>query len=394
MFSNQYFGSEKGAAMAESSPSDEQLHDNAMLQRPAFHLDSLSVEMKWETTRRHPLYLWLWQTWNAVKNSFGAEAESEFINHPGPQWAWLMLDVNGIPADPALEFDALVHSVQNPLWLKRSARPVTYRTLAKILQAKLSADGLKILGTLLFDAGETALDSEEREQKLLQLNNLDWDELDRLVDLPILQFNPHAPSKEFVSDITNLRGDARNRLGLEESRTNESKMRDYLHAWDLREGWHHGEYDRSRPMTVVRIAQELNLTLRQAKYAYQQAFQMISGHAFNFDNWVRLLGLVQLSEYFGDQVSPASLHRLRHAATVRGVDDTTLSGGPDSGRNSVLEQIPDDDNDFDVSHAIDRIRELLDLGKTKNEILDDLDLGPDAEPCIERIRETMDLEGH
>jgi hypothetical protein len=41
-----------------------------------------------------------------------------FCEHPGVQWAWVMLAINGIPANPESEFDNLLGSDVQPRWLK------------------------------------------------------------------------------------------------------------------------------------------------------------------------------------------------------------------------------------------------------------------------------------
>lgn len=207
---------------------DEDRDDHSTLLRPQSHLDALSVEMKWETTRRHPIYVAFWDAWETFQRNHGSEAESLFLDSPGCQWAWVMLDISGIPADPALRFKELCDGDTNPIWMKRSVRPVTYRLLARILHAKLSSSGLQALSGLLLEAAKSETGSTERVQKLMSLNGLNFPALDVLVDLPLLLYNPSAPSKEFVSDITNLRNEMRSKLGIEDSRTSESKMRSYL----------------------------------------------------------------------------------------------------------------------------------------------------------------------
>ncbi len=379
--------------MSESQPSDAGLGDHSMLKRPDLHLEALSYEMKWETTRRHPLYLWLWDTWSVFQRRYQDQADTEFKSFPGIHWAWVMLGINGIPANPALMFNELSEADTNPRWLKRSARPVTYRHLAKILQAKLSSDGLKLLSTLLFDAGKAETNSEERYHKLMSLNNVEWPELDSLVDSPLLQYSPAAPSKEFVSDITNLRNEMRSNLGIEESRTNESKMRTYLAAWDAREGWQNGTYDRSAPMTLKRVSLELGMSQRKAKYAYQQGFQLISGHPFSFENWMRLIGALHFSALFSGDVGPVALARLRHSSSVRGIDNTTLSSNNANDGNSVLGNLSVCKSSFDEKAAIEKINTMVRSGHTNDQILAELELEALAEPVIDELRSIIEFDG-
>ncbi|QDV55414.1 hypothetical protein Mal33_13860 [Rosistilla oblonga] len=379
--------------MPNPQPSAAGLGGHAMLQRPALHLDALSIEMKWETTRRHPLYVWLWNTWRVFQREHQDQAATEFQDFAGTQWAWGMLGINGIPVDPALMFEELSGANANPRWLKRSARPVTYRHLAKILQARLSSDGLRLLSTMLFKAGETEPNSDERDQRLVSLNNIDCPELDCLVDLPLLQYSPAAPSKEFVSDITNLRNEMRSNLGIEESRTNESKMRIYLDAWDAREGWRDGTYDRSAPMSLKNASLELETSQRKAKYAYQQGFQLISGHPFSFENWMRLIGTLHLSGLDSGDVGPVALARLRHPPSVRGIDDTTLSSSDANSGASVLENISGSECRFDEVAAIDSIKAMIQSGHTNDQILAELELEALAEPAIDELRSIIEMEG-
>lgn len=359
-----------------------------MLQRPQEHLDSLSMKLKGETTRRHPIYLWLWETWEVFHRNFGDQAETQFLDFAGCQWAWLMLGVNGIPTDPATDFDSFTADTDHPIWLKRSARPATYRLLAQILLSKLGADGLKVLSTLLFNASKTEKDTEERNRKLLMLSSCDWREFDDLVDFPLLIYNPRAPSKEFQSDLTKLRIEARESLGLQERRINEEKLLGYLNVWDLREGWSAGRYDRNAGQSIASIAQKPGPETRNAKYAYRQAFELISGHSYSFDHWLRLMGLVHFSVLFGDQVNPLSHRRLRQSATLRGIDDTTLSDD----HQSVLQNLSGGQVDLDTAGLIERIRGLVCEGKADAEILGELELEENALPAIEAIRQALELE--
>ncbi len=366
--------------------------DHSMLQRPTLHLDSLSIEMKWETTRRHPLYVWLWDTWQCFARTAQTDATTLFLENPGVQWTWLMLGINGLPVSPELDFDDLPQSDGHPCWLKRSARPVSYRTLAKILQSQLSSNGLRLLSTMLFDASKTEVGTEGRVRRLMSLNNVDWDELDALVEMPLLLYNPAAPSKEFVSDLTNLRNEMRQRLGIGDTRTSETDLRKYLAAWDAREGWQEGHYDRETPMKLKDVAAQLQLSARNAKYAYQRGFELITGHPFSFANWMRVMGVLQLSELGDGQPSRVALSRLRQRSSVRGDDDTTLSSNHSDCGTSFLGTLAAGDS-FDVDGAIMRIRQFLREGRSSEQILSELDLNADAAPAIEEIRSVIDFEG-
>ncbi len=376
-----------------SQSHDEDRDDHSMLPRPELHLDALSVEMKWETTRRHPIYLAFWDAWGTSQRNHGSEAELLFLDSLGCQWAWVMLGVNGIPADPAWEFKELGDSDTNPIWMKRSARPVTYRLLARILHAKLSSTGLQALSGMLLEAAKTETGSIERDQKLMNLNGLNCPELDALVDLPLLLYNPSAPSKEFVSDITNLRNEMRSKLGIEDSRTSETKMRSYLVAWDAREGWRNGVYDRLAPVTLKDVARELGTSDRNAKYAYQQGFQLICGHPFTFQNWMRLMGVLHLSGLFSGDVNSVSLARLRHAPSVRGTDDTTLSSNQPNPGTSVLENLSGNEDGFNVTIAIEQISNMIRLGRANDQILAELELEEHAKPAIDELRSIIEMEG-
>ncbi|TWU18288.1 hypothetical protein Poly21_04490 [Allorhodopirellula heiligendammensis] len=372
---------------------DEDHDDHPMLLRSESHLDALSVEMKWETTRRQPLYFVLWNTWRALQKNHESEAESLFLNSPLCHGAGIMLGINGIPSDPALEPKELFDTDTNLLWLKRSARPVTFGLLARMLGTKLSSSDLKTLSGMLLDAAESEAGSMERDQKLSSFTGLKCPDLDVLVDLPLLLYNPSAPSKEFVSDITNLRSAMRSKLGIEDSRTSETKMRSYLAAWDTREGWRDGVYDRLAPMTLKDVARELGTSDRNAKYAYQQGFQLISGHPFSFSNWMRLMGVLHLSGYLGRDVNSVSLSRLRHASSVRGTDDTTLSSSQQNPGTSVLENFPSNEDGFNVTSAIEQIRDMIRSGRENDQILAELELEEDAEPAINELRSIIEMEG-
>lgn len=371
---------------------DDGYLDHSMLRRPPRHFAALAMEMKWETTRRHPLYIWLWDTWQCFMEKSGADAPTQFRESPGVQWAWVMLNINGLPPNPSLDFDDLNQSDAHPRWLKRSARPVSYRTLAEILQSQLSSNGLRLLATMLFRASKTEVATEDRDQQLMSLNNVDWDELDALVELPLLLYNPAAPSKEFVSDVTNLRNEMRQRLCIGDTRTSETDLRKYLAVWDAREGWQRGRYDRESPLMLKDAAHQLQISVRKAKYAYQKGFELIIGHPFSFANWMRVMGVLQLSRLSDGEPNRIVLSRMRNRSSVRGCDDTTLSSNHADGGTSFLGTLGAEDN-FDVEGTIMRIHQFLRENRSTEEILLELGFGDDAAPAIEELRSIVDLEG-
>lgn len=360
-----------------------------MLLRENSHLDTLPLRFKWETTRRLPLYIWIWDTLQVLNRSESPTTEQDFSNHPAYQFVSAAISVNGLPVDPATEFKDLAADIENVRWLNRATRPVTNRFLANLLLAKLSPNTLRLLSGFLFEASDTEVGSDERDEKLLKLGSAEWEDLDALVDVPIVLLNPAAPAAEFVSDLTNLRDEWRVKRGLRDSRTRESKYENYLRAWDLREAWAGGKYHRDAVLSLKDVASELGQSKTTAKNWYRGGFQLVSGHEFTPEKWVELMGAVQLSELVEGSVSPISTRRAIRTPSRRELDDTTLSGGRNNEGTGVVEQLSTHpDQDGELRQITQDILSLIAKKRSNEEIREELGLSGKADKAIEVLRET------
>ncbi|WP_145093406.1 hypothetical protein [Rosistilla carotiformis] len=300
-----------------------------------------------------------------------------------------LLGVNGIPVNPALEFDSLVDAETNFLWLKRAARPVSLRLMAKLLlAANLQPETLRLLSEHFSRAADNT-DSRNRFESLSLLNSAECPDLDLLANIPLYQLNPAAPAEEFNSDLKNLRDQWRERLKLPNSRVSEKKYEDYLRAWDLREGWSEGKYHRDAVRSMKDVVKELGQSKTSARNWYRSGFKLVTGHEFSVENWVEVMGVTQLSRLLGETVAQASGRRALRANSRRPVDDTTVSGGRNQqGNPGVVEELAAQQAPQDVQQMLLRISKLIAKGCSDQEILEDLEVEETALPAIVEFRET------
>lgn len=114
-----------------------------MLYRPEYHLDRLSNRYRWEATRRHPVYMQLWEIWRDVEQS-GEELSWEYVRRqPALLNGCSAVQTFGRPIHPATEFDQLSEGACSELFFRDSLQPLSVKALAGVLTDMLSADALR-----------------------------------------------------------------------------------------------------------------------------------------------------------------------------------------------------------------------------------------------------------
>ena len=124
------------------------------------------------------------------------------------------------------------------------------------------------------------------------------------------------------------------------------------------------------------IGRELSLSVSTVKNRYRSAFRYIVGHDYRPELWMRLFGLIKISEIF----DPVALPRLATRRPVRTpqkreVPETTLAPNrQDVDRTGFLESqsVPQDQLES-VDQMLD-IQELMSQGRSDEEIQETLEL--------------------
>jgi hypothetical protein len=359
-----------------------------MLSRPPFHLSSLSVEYRWETTRRHPIYIQLWNMLQSASFADDVETESFFRNDPSCTLAAKLIGISGPPIDPATEFSDIIDSNMKRAWLRGAIQPVPVRAIVAVLLSALDARTLDQLATIL-RAAEGDPRSDERLKSLLRLYQCESSVLDGVLDAPYYSISPVAPREQLVSDLVNLQDAWRTRLNLPTKRDTAPKYPNYLRVWDMREGWHEGRYDRTQARTIKSISRELGKNAKTVNGWYRRGFELVAGHKYTQANWIALMGSVHLSELFGP-VSPVTQKRAINPPTRQDVDNTTISTGLEDLAGGLVGQRASSDLG-DGAATAERILRHIDDGLRNAEICDELEMDECIEPAIEVLRTRREI---
>jgi hypothetical protein len=298
--------------------------------RPNGNLRKLIPEMQWEVTRRHPLYIQLWET---ARKYFGNTLELSEEDSFAAEIAHLQLKLIGFPGQPrppSVEFDSL-DETPLPASLRAGAvRPLTMRDAVALLAGNASKNVLQYAGTLLYQA---SLDDEGEPSKLNVLRQLEKVELagiDDYLDVPVFTINTKASNAQISKDLASLLEGFRGSEPTPRSRPD--KHAEYLRVWDMREGWTAGEYHGSREMYVHEIAKRLGEFESTVSNQYRCAFELIIGHEYTPDRWRASMGPIKFKAQFpnllnSDVVGRVSRRRPLKSPTRRPVPESVITPG-------------------------------------------------------------------
>lgn len=365
-----------------------------MLYRPEYHLDRLSDRFRWEATRRHPVYMQLWQICRTVEQSGDELSWGDVRRQPAILNGCLAVRIFGRPIDPAMEFDQLDEGACSEVVFRDSLQPLSVKQLAGVLAKMLSADALRNLAGVfrqLADGREERCKPEEAVEAASDLLFSDDPELSALLDAPFYCVSPVAPRERCQADLASVQAEWRERLELPARRERSSNYENYFRAWDLREGWSQGEYRREDVRTVAETASSLGESPTTVRNWYIRAFQLISGHECTPANWFALMGAQQLSELFGVTPSPTAVRRAARSPQPREIDVTTITRGSGNA-DSVTGRSPrSEDGGQNAETLMVAIYECMDRGSTDEEVLDELELRPTALDAVSFLRSRPDL---
>lgn len=354
-----------------------------LLSRPQYQLQSLSLKIRWEVTRRHPSYITNW-----TKRSFaylGLSEEKERIldeKMEGIRELTLYgIGVSGVPVDPAIEFDQLDDETLDSAWLSGAVHPISLRGIVNLLINFLPKETLAPVCLAMMTASREDQEGAEpfKLQALRELQQIDHEALNSFPDEPFVSINPAASGRQTKEALNSLSKTWKEERGLEETRNRSKKHEEYLEIWNLREGWHKGMYDRTRENTFIKIAQERKKSIQTVHTQYKQAFELITGYEYSIDNWHEAFGLIKLTDLFGEFGDAGKSQSLTPKMT-RDVPESVLRKNDDD--LSVIElKEASDHSDVEITRCqddiptiIDNIRRRIENGMSNDDIYDDLDL--------------------
>ncbi|TWU39888.1 hypothetical protein Q31b_32030 [Novipirellula aureliae] len=358
-----------------------------MLRRPERHLDRLTVEFRWEVTRRHPVYLQLWQVHQASQEMSPPGSWQELRQIEDVISACNAIRVVSEPVDPALSFAELSAMDPSGLFHCNALQPITVKMMLGLIGKHLSSDSLRQVAqsfTRLADGKDGALDTNEALIAFAEIINSVEPEMEAVMPGPFYVVSPVAPREQWQEDMARCQNYWREQLNLEPSRDRPRDYSNYLRAWDLSEGFGGGRYNRDGAKSFAEVGRVLSKDESTIRRWYHRAFFLITGHEFSNENWHSVMGFQQLSGFMGLTISPVCRERLKRANSQQhDVDFSTVQQDADF-LDTATAPLPA----ADLRVICARICQLIEDGLTDGEIIDqvEIEFGPqqdldEAEIC-------------
>jgi hypothetical protein len=375
------------------TPANESTEMHELVLRPPAVLMDLPVAYRWEVTRRHPYYLRFWELAHRRHTQPSVEPPQQALE----QVAVLILlgiGVSGDPPSPGSSLESLGARGPSQAWESGAVAPVTFRGLIGMLLSDLPPDLLVQLGRLLQECGAAAQDPDGKYASLMQLYGLQRPDLDAFPRRPVVGINVDAPQRIITQAVEQFVRQWKEQQGIPERRRRDDKLADYLAVWDRREGWRGDRYDSSQERTLPDIAREAKIPLSTTANHYRAAFRLIVGHEYSPALWVRLFGVLKVSEWLSPGELPhRTLRRPWHERQPRAMPESALRApGTASGVTGVLNLVGGIDAEKDIVDLIQDIQTLAGKGLSNAEIAAALEFtSPQAEKLVEYVRQRPDL---
>ena len=372
--------------------------EQRLVRRPRDVLMQLPPQFRWEVTRRHPYYLSFWQAARATV----LEADPRVrLMKDAARILLLAIGFTSEPIDPATEAATLDEGQLLAAWRDGAVAPLSIRGFVGVL-SMLPATARLAIGNFLVDSASGSETVEDRFERSRQLHELALPELDQHPDLPMISVNLRASDRTILAAVRALLRDWRRRFNVRAPRRRNDRLDDYLRAWDMREGWTGSTYDVEREMRFREIAGQMRGSIRTIANRYESAFQLIVGHPYSPELWVKLFGPLKLSRHFTTGTPRVSRRRPFRSRTPRPVPETVVQPQRyDNDATGLLEAAGMTFDDLASADLLMDVEELLKRGCTDAQIMERLDLQTDADARLitylrERVTEARggDAEGN
>jgi hypothetical protein len=301
----------------------------------------------------------------------------------------LAIGFTGEPIDPALDFGNLNEEQLLGAWGDGAIAPLSIRGFVGVLTL-LPATVRSVIGTFLVDTARGTDDVEDRFERRRRLTELTLAELDQHPQLQMLSINLHAADRTILDAIRGQLRIWRRQFNVRSPRRHDALLNDYLRVWDMREGWTGSTYDTRQEMRFREISTSLHVPLRTIANRFASAFRLIVGHPYSPELWARIFGPIKLASLFlpPGETPRVSGRRPLKSKTRRPVPETVLQP-----RKKKQEE-PNEEMDHatglveaksairDDIEAVDLVMDIQTLvarGLDNQQIMEELELGSDAE---------------
>jgi hypothetical protein len=363
-----------------------------LLLRPNDVTMSMQLEFRWEFTRRHPYYLAFWESARRYHQQPSELTQQRLLDEASVLiLASIGVSRSTVPPDPKLGQESLGASDLGGIWEGGAVAPAILRTLAFSLLRALPASQRIQLGRLLTESAE--YDSKNGDQmasiyrRLSEFKDEAWD---TYPDVPVISINLEMPQRAITEAVEKLVRRWKEEHGISERRRRDESLADYLAIWDQREGWLDGEYIPSRELKFEDIARTTKIPISTVVSRYRSAFRLLSGHDYTPQLWLRLMGPLKLSAYFGVQGGAGlMMRRPWQSPNARPVTEAVLLPGRREFESpQFLEAAGITESDIAQVDLVMDIDTLLERGKSDDEIIAELELTlPTAKELVAAIRE-------
>ena len=365
----------EGLLVTDSAETYSGMECAGIVARPQGQLQDLPVQFRWEACRRHPYYLVFWSDAHQYRQGAMADNLAQSLLRYAALLVLSSIGVTGDPVPPQTSFEEIG---ADPAFLSGAIQPMTLRGFATILIQTLPEAERVVLAAILRTSSndEYAVDDDD-ENRTMQKQRAVYE----LARIPSPAFDSYpealyyihmgASQRAIVRDIQAEVRRWKQQRGIVERRVPTRNLQSYLDVWDQREGWTGGGYLRSEEHTFAEIARRLRQSPSTVANRYRSAFEMITGHEFSPQLWVRLFGPLKLSELFADPADVLSGPIRRHlrAPVDRPVPESVINPvSQDRGESSIIEDLSAVGNSVDASDLLLDLTALFESGLSDAEI--------------------------
>jgi len=190
----------------------------------------------------------------------------------------------------------------------------------------LSRDSLKSVSALLGQASQLdESDSGAKYELLKSVIHGDHPGFESYLPDLMVTISPSATEKSIAGAVAKIVQNYKSEHGIAPTRIQTGKKYDeYLSAWDRREGWSGGAYDRDGEQLLKDIAKETRLSITTLHDRYKACFQLITGAEYSKHAWLRIVGQYKLAELLGSGSRPLS-RRVTRRKSVHTVSESSLT---------------------------------------------------------------------
>lgn len=304
-----------------------------ILARPPEQFHDLSLEHRWEASRRHPHYLLFWSSaltyFRGESNCDEARRFDDFLSH----LILGLIGVTGQPVDPRTSFRDL--GAIDPSFLSGAIQPVQFRGFVTMMISALPKAERIRLGEVLLASADDSCRIEgddvnlalQRQHAMAMLSMTPSAALDSYPQIPLVYIHLGASQRTIASEVSDLVRRMKSAQRIPERRVPTKKLASYLKVWDLREGWTGTGYDRRQENPLAEIARRVKRPITTVFERYKSAFKMITGYDYTPERWQELFLCYKLREWRPNTAAEiaASIRRRLFHLERRPVPDSVVT---------------------------------------------------------------------